>query len=150
MPVIKLQTLINAPVETCFNLSRSIDVHLQSMQQHHERVTGTVATNLMQLHHQVTWKARHWGWPFTLKVQITEIRFARHFVDEVVSGPFKWMRHYHQFRQKGTGTLMIDEFAFQPPLSWLGKLVNRLLSSYLRALLIKRNQYIKQLAETTP
>lgn len=149
MPVISLQTYINAPVEDCFNLSRSVDVHLQSMQSHQEKAIAGTTTGLMNLHDTVTWKATHFGLPFKMKVQITEMRYLEYFVDQMVSGPFKWFRHYHAFEAKSNGTLMTDEFVFKSPLGWLGKLVDRwVLKAYLHKLLQQRNEVIKQAAES--
>ena len=148
MPVIELHTLINARVEECFNLSRSIDLHLQSMQQHREKAIAGVTTGLINLHETVTWKARRFGLPFKMTVQITEMQYPVYFVDQMVNGPFKWFRHYHAFQHRGHQTLMTDEFVFRSPLGWLGKLVdNQILKAYLQKLLIQRNQLIKQTAE---
>ncbi|MFD1255786.1 cell division protein [Mucilaginibacter terrae] len=148
MPVVKLQTHINAPVEQCFNLARNIDLHLTSMQQNHEEAVAGITTGLINLHETVTWKARHFGFPFIMKVQITEMQYANYFVDQMVSGPFKWFRHYHAFLPQGNGTLMVDEFVFRSPLGWLGKLAdNWLLKAHLHKLLTQRNEAIKQVAE---
>lgn len=148
MPVINLQTLINAPVEECFNLSRSVDLHLQSMQSHKEKAVAGVTTGLMDLHNTVTWKAMHFGLPFKMTVQITELQYPNFFVDQMVSGPFKWFRHYHAFQAKENSTLMVDEFVFKSPLGWLGKLVDHwILKAYLHKLLQQRNEVIKQVAE---
>jgi len=150
MPVINLQTYINAPVEECFNLSRSVDVHLQSMQSHQEKAIAGTTTGLMNLHNIVTWKATHFGLPIKMTVQITELQYPGYFVDQMVNGPFKWFRHYHAFEAKGNGTLMTDEFVFRSPLGWLGKLVDRwVLKAYLHNLLQQRNEVIKQVAEST-
>jgi len=149
MPVINLQTYINAPVEECFNLSRSVDVHLKSMQSYQEKAIAGTTTGLMNLHDTVTWRATHFGLPFKMKVQITEMRYLEYFVDQMMSGPSKWFRHYHAFEAKGNGTLMTDEFVFKSPLGWLGKLVDRwVLKAYLHKLLQQRNEVIKQAAES--
>jgi ligand-binding SRPBCC domain-containing protein len=148
MPVIKLQTFINAPVEQCFDLARSVDLHLQSMQQHNEQAIAGVTGGLIDLHETVTWKARHFGLPFKMTVEITEMVYANYFVDQMVRGPFKWFRHYHAFQARNGGTLMVDEFVFRSPLGWLGKLVDNLvLKDYLHKLLEQRNEVIKQAAE---
>jgi ligand-binding SRPBCC domain-containing protein len=148
MPVIKLKTLINAPVEQCFNLSRSIDLHLRSMQHHREQAIAGVTGGLIGLHETVTRKARHFGLVFKMTVKITEMQYPAYFVDQMVRGPFKWFRHYHAFQPHDDGTLMLDEFVFRSPLGWLGKIVdNWLLKKYLHQLLAQRNQVIKQVAE---
>ena len=149
MPVINLQTQINAPVEDCFNLSRRVDLHLQSMQSNKEQAVAGTTTGLMNLSDTVTWKATHFGLPFKMMVQITEMQYAVYFVDQMLSGPFKWFRHYHAFQVHGNGTLMIDEFVFKSPLGWLGKLADRwVLKPYLHKLLEQRNEAIKQVAES--
>ena len=149
MPVIKLQTHIDAPVEQCFNLARNIDLHLASMQRHHEQAIAGVTSGLINLHETVTWKARHFGLPLKMTVQITEMQSPVYFVDEMVNGPFKWFRHYHAFQAKGNQTLMTDEFVFRSPLGWLGKLVDKyILKQYLHKLLQQRNRVIKEVAES--
>lgn len=149
MSIIKLTTHIKAPLENCFNLSRSIDVHLQSMQAHRERAVAGITSGLMQLNETVTWKARHFGILFTMQVKLTELQFPAFFADQMVSGPFKMMRHYHYFKPEAGGTVMTDEFVFRSPLGWLGRAVSKLiLKPYLKKLLLQRNQTIKQLAET--
>jgi len=151
MPVIKLQTHINAPVEQCFNLARSIDLHLESMQQRNEQAIAGVTSGLISLHETVTWKARHFGLLFKMTVKITEMQYPTYFVDQMVNGPFKWFRHYHGFQAQNGGTLMVDEFVFRSPLDWLGKLVdNWILKKYLHGLLQQRNKVIKQAAEGSP
>lgn len=148
MPVIKLQTYINASVEDCFNLSRNIDLHQQSMQQHNEQAIAGVTTGLINLHYTVTWKARHFGFTFKMTVQITEMQSPAFFVDEMVKGPFERMRHYHAFWPQPNGTLMEDEFVYKSPLGWLGKIVDKLIiTKHLQKLLQQRNQLIKQVAE---
>ncbi|GAB2686984.1 hypothetical protein GCM10027037_06340 [Mucilaginibacter koreensis] len=149
MSIIKLTTHIKAPLETCFNLSRSINVHLQSMQAHHERAVAGITSGLMKLNETVTWKARHFGIPFTMQVRVTELQAPSFFADQMVSGPFKMMRHYHYFKAAAGETVMTDEFVFRSPLGWLGRVVNKLiLKPYLKKLLQQRNQTIKLLAET--
>ncbi len=149
MPAINLKTYINASVNICFDAARSIDLHVQSMQQHQEQAIAGVTQGLIGLNQTVTWKAWHFGLPFKLKVKITEMQLNEFFVDEMVSGPFKWFRHYHAFWPQQDGTVMVDEFVFKSPLGWLGSLADRwILKNYLHKLLIQRNQLIKQTAET--
>jgi hypothetical protein len=46
---------------------------------------------------------------------------------------------------------MIDEFTFQAPLGVLGRLAETLfLTRYMKSLLLVRNRYLKQAAESEP
>ena len=50
MPVIDISTVIAAPIERCFDLSRSIDLHLESMSHTNERaVAGVVSAHGISL-----------------------------------------------------------------------------------------------------
>jgi ligand-binding SRPBCC domain-containing protein len=148
MPAINLKTVIKAPVSVCFDAARNIDLHVQSMQRHQEQAIAGVTQGLIGLNQTVTWRAWHFGFPFKLKVKVTEMQLHEFFVDQMVSGPFKWFRHYHAFEPHQEGTVMVDEFVFKSPLGWLGKLVDRwVLKEYLQTLLLQRNQLIKQTAE---
>ena len=61
MGVIRLETFIRAPIERCFDLSRSVDLHILSTAQTNERAIDGVTSGLMKLGDVVTWEARHFG-----------------------------------------------------------------------------------------
>ncbi|WP_230143380.1 MULTISPECIES: hypothetical protein [unclassified Pedobacter] len=59
MPTIILKTSINAPIERCFDLAISIDLHVQSMQSSGEKAIAGKRAGLIGLHESVIWRARH-------------------------------------------------------------------------------------------
>src|SRR5258708_16613137 len=66
----------------------------------------------------------------------------------MVQGVFQEITHRHEFVPQSSGTLMIDLFAFRAPLGVFGKLAETLvLTRYMKALLLTRNRYLKQVAE---
>lgn len=70
------------------------------------------------------------------------------FEDQMVTGPFKSMRHEHYFESVGQGTNMIDIFHYEAPLGLLGKLIDTIvLKRYMIRLLTIRNAEIKLMAE---
>ena len=150
MPTIVLITKINAPVEIVFNLSRSIDLHIESTKQTGERAIGGRTNGLIGLNETVTWRAKHFGIWQNLTSKITVFNPPNLFVDEMVSGAFKSFRHEHHFTAVDAGhTLMKDIFVFESPYRLLGTLVNWLvLKRYMTRLLLKRNEVIKVAAET--
>jgi ligand-binding SRPBCC domain-containing protein len=148
MPVIKLETFINAPVELCFDLSRDVDVHMASTASTGERAVAGVTSGLLQLGDEVTWEATHLKIRQRLTSKITEMDCPRMFVDEMQRGAFKRLRHLHRFKSQDTGTLMYDELSFASPLGILGRITDALfLENYLRGFLVMHNDYIRQLAE---
>ena len=150
MPEIELKTQIQAPVDRCFDLSRSIDLHMLSTQQTNEIAVAGVITGLIRLNESVTWKARHFGVWQKLTSEITEFKYPDYFVDEMVKGAFKSFRHEHYFKEKENNmTEMIDKFSYESPLGILGSLADKLfLKRYMTDLLDKRNQTIKEVAES--
>ena len=149
MPLIHLTTFIAAPAERVFDLSRSIDVHKKSLAHTNEQAVAGTTSGLIKQDETVTWKAKHLGKMRVLKVKISSMKIAESFTDEMVSGDFKNMKHEHHFKSIQNGTLMIDLFSFESPYGAAGKLVNYVfLKRYLRKLLERRNQAIKEFAET--
>jgi len=150
MPTIELITEINAPIETVFNLSRSIDLHMESTKQTGERAIAGRTSGLIELNENVTWRAKHFGIWQNLTSKITVFDFPNLFVDEMVSGAFKSFTHEHHFTSVDDDhTMMRDVFVFESPLGFLGELANKLvLIKYMTELLAERNRVIKVTAET--
>lgn len=148
MPIIELATHINAPIARCFDLARSIDMHIDSMQQSGETAVAGRTSGLIELGETVTWRAKHFGIWQTLTVRITEMEPFNYFTDEMVEGAFKNFRHEHYFYPINNQTLMKDIFSFDAPIGFLGIIANFLfLKRYMRKLLEQRNELVKQEAE---
>ena len=149
MPTIQLETQINAPASYCFDLARNVEAHLASTDQTGERVVAGVSSGMMGLNDVVTWEAVHFGVKQHLTVKITEFAAPYRFVDVQVRGAFHRLKHVHEFIPNGNGTLMKDTFEFEAPFGLLGRLVEKLfLERYMRNFLIKRNAYLKHVAES--
>jgi ligand-binding SRPBCC domain-containing protein len=148
MPTIILKTLINAPIERCFDLARSIDLHIQSMKSSGEKAIAGKKSGLINLHESVTWRARHFGILFEMTNKISTMEYPTFFVDEMVKGPFRKLHHQHQFKIIDAQTEMTDVFEFQAPLGLLGRLVEKIfLKNYMLKLIERRNEVIKFQAE---
>jgi hypothetical protein len=61
MATIKIVTVIDAPIEICFDLARDIDFHVRSMAETGERAVAGRTTGLIRFGESVTWKAHHLG-----------------------------------------------------------------------------------------
>lgn len=149
MPTIRISTKIAAPVERCFDLSRSIDLHQESMAQSRERAIAGVTSGLIGLGDEVTWEARHFGINWRMTSRIVEFHPNNGFVDEMVRGPFSKFRHEHYFEPADRGTLMLDCVDFR---TWPGPqrfCTDIIATMYLRMLLRSRNDAIKSRAEST-
>ena len=149
MPTIRLETAIHAPPERCFDLALSVDLHAQSQAYAHERPIAGVLAGQMHLGDSVTWEAVHFGVKQHLTSQITAYERPSRFTDEMIAGIFQQLHHTHVFVAQPYGTLMIDIFMFRAPLGLLGRLAETLfLTRYMNGLLLARNRYLKQVAES--
>ena len=148
MPIIHLETLIRAPVELCFDLARSVDVHMASTKPSRARAVAGVTSGMMKLGDTVTWEAVHFGVRQRLTSKITVYERPRVFTDEMQRGAFKKWHHTHLFEARGAATLMVDHVRYMSPLGILGRIADQLfLEDYMIRLLAARNKYIKGLAE---
>jgi ligand-binding SRPBCC domain-containing protein len=149
MPLITLTTTIDAPIERCFDLARSIDLHTTSTAQTSERAVAGVTSGLIGEGEEVTWRARHFGIMQHLTSRIESLERPRYFVDRMQRGAFKSMVHRHIFEPRGAGTLMRDELEFEAPLGFLGRIFSALvLTGYMRRFLRSRNAVLKSVAES--
>lgn len=149
MPTIHLATEIKAPIQICFDLARSIDLHKYSVKASREEAIAGVTTGLIGMGGEVTWRGTHFGIRQTLSSRITAFDPPYHFRDEMLKGAFKKIKHDHIFEERNGTTVMKDIFEFVTPYGWLGKFFNYfLLEKYLIKLLQQRNKIIKQTAES--
>lgn len=149
MAIIKLQTEINAPIERCFLLSLSVDLHKSSVSQTKEKAIAGVTHGLMTLNDSVTWQANHFGLKLNMTSKIAAYQKPTYFISEMVKGPFKKLHHQHLFSESNGKTIMTDIFDLEAPIGILGKLAERLfLLSYMKRFLVIRNEYIKKVAES--
>ena len=146
---IHLTTFIKAPAERVFDLSRSINLHKISVSHTDEVAIAGVLTGLINENETVTWQAKHLFKKRQFTSKITLMQKPVHFIDEMIQGDFKRFKHDHHFKTINNGTLMIDMVEFETPYGVLGYLLNKIyLKNYLQKLLIKRNDVIKDYAET--
>ena len=150
MPSIHVTTFIAAPVERVFDLSRHIGLHKISQQENNEEAVGGVTSGLINQGESVTWKAKHLYKTRFMTVKITEMKRPDYFEDVMEKGDFVSYAHKHHFKAVNNGTIMIDELEFETPYGIVGKMLNRVyLSAYMRELLVKRNETIREYAQTT-
>lgn len=148
MTKIKLQTTINAPIETVFNNCRNINLHIKSASKSHEKAIAGKTSGLIENGETVTWIRKHFGFYIKHQSIISEMELPHYFVDEQLNGKFKTFKHTHTFKQENNSVIMIDELEYEVPFGFFGKLFNKLLlKKHLIDFLIKRNDFLKSISE---
>ena len=146
-------TVIRAPIERCFDLARSVEVHLAGNIHSGESAVALagVTSGLPGMAQRVTWRAKHFGVWHNLTSEITAMEPPAWFQDTMVRGIVRYMRHDHYFRSvSGEETGMRDVFCFAAPLPILGPLAETaFLRRYMLVLLRERNAAIQEIAESS-
>ncbi|MBX7181327.1 MAG: SRPBCC family protein [Bacteroidia bacterium] len=149
MPVIVLTTTIQAPIEVCFDLSRSIDLHSQSVSNTKEKAIGGRTSGLIECGEYVTWEAVHFGFKHRLSSKIIELSYPNSFCDTQIKGIFHHFVHHHTFSFQNGTTTMTDTFEFASPFGIIGELFDYfILKNYMTKFLVGRNEFIKKTAES--
>jgi ligand-binding SRPBCC domain-containing protein len=149
MTEFRIETIIAAPIEVCFDLSRDIDFHVRTMAESGERAVAGRTTGLIELGESVTWEAKHLGVRQRLTARITAFERPYHFRDEMTAGAFRSLVHDHRFEVRDGRTVMVDTLTFRSPYGPIGWLVDRIfMKRYLQRLLSLRCVRIRCEAET--
>lgn len=143
------RTIVPTDQATAFDLSLTVEVHLESFEKSQEEAVAGITSGLMALHDEVTWRARHFGIIWKMTSRISALDKPAMFVDEQVRGPFRRFHHTHLFRRIDDRTTeMVDDIVLQAPLWILGWIAERIgLVWYLGRMIDTRNAAIAEMAE---
>lgn len=148
MPTLHLETQINAPAETCFDLMRDIRIHTETTAKTDEKAVAGVTDGMIGLGQTVTFEGTHFGMRQSLTVRVVEFERPQLFVDEMIEGRFKSFKHIHEFTPRDGGTLMRDTLIWTSPFGFIGQIFDKLaLEQHLRNLVTTRNAKLKEIAE---
>ncbi len=84
MGIVKVETMILAPRERCFDLARNMDLHVASTRSTSEKIVSGVSSGLMKLGDIVEFEARHFGITQRLSAKITIFDRPSHFRDSQI------------------------------------------------------------------
>jgi ligand-binding SRPBCC domain-containing protein len=145
---IRVETLIRAPLEVCFDAARDLDLHVKSMAHTGERAVAGRTSGLIEAGEEVTWRARHFGITQHFTSRITAFARPTYFQDSMQRGAFRSFVHDHYFRDENGLTHMTDEIVFAAPLGVLGVIAEKLfLRRYLERLITDRARVIREAVE---
>jgi hypothetical protein len=146
---LKSKRVIHAPIQCCFDLTRSIDVHVYTARGISGKATAGKTSGLAELGDITTWSAKFFGLRFNLTTKIVSSHAPYSFSERLERGIFKRFEHDYTLRDLGEGvTELEDAFTFVSPFGWLGAAFdNCILQNVLRKVMENRLDDIKQLAE---
>jgi hypothetical protein len=142
-------TTIQAPAGVCFDAALDVSVHVASAAFSGERLVepGKLEGHL-ELGNLVCFEGRHLWVRQRFCARITEVVRPSRFVDEMVSGVFKSLRHVHEFEAADGGTIMRDTLAWEAPLGILGQIADVLfLERHMRWFVETKQSHMKRIVE---
>jgi ligand-binding SRPBCC domain-containing protein len=149
METIRLGTWIDAPVERCFLLSLSVDLHVATALSTRDETSAGATERTIGEGDRLTFKGRHFGVRWRHTSLIEKLRPHSYYRDVMIAGPFHHFEHDHHFAPMDDGTRMRDEVRFSASGGLLRRLASRMfLRKQLKAFLRERNAMIKRLAES--
>jgi hypothetical protein len=146
MRLVSKQT-IDAPLERCFDLARSIDVHVYTARGISGKAIAGKTSGLADLGDTTTWSARFFGLRFRVTTKVVTMKKPFGFSERLERGLFKRFEHDYALRDLGNGvTELEDAFIFESPCGWVGKLFDRfVLQKVMRETMESRLDDIKHL-----
>ncbi|QDU35092.1 hypothetical protein KS4_31700 [Poriferisphaera corsica] len=143
-----IQTVISAPIETCFELACNVDFH-KSLDTNSERIIGGKTSGMLQIDDQITWESTHFGIKQKFVSKITALTSPTHLQDVMVEGAFKSYTHDHYFEKiDDIHTRMNDIIQYEVPMWAIGRLMEiGFMNKYLHNLIESRCNAIKEKAE---
>jgi len=149
METLRLGTWIDAPVERCFLLSLSVDLHVASAHSTRGKPVAGSPQVMIGEGETLTFRGRHFGVRWRHTSLIETLRPHSYYRDVMITGPFQHFEHDHHFAAMDDGTRMRDEVRFLARWGLLGRLASRtFLRQRLKTFLMERNAMIKRLAES--
>ena len=147
---LKTITHIRAPIERCFDTARSLAAHAESAKFSHERlVPPGKLEGFLELDDLVCFEGRHFGVRQRFCARIVEMERPRFFVDEMVRGAFKSLRHVHAFDEADGQTTMTDTLDWEAPLGILGRIADALfLERHMRWFVVTKQTALKEMIES--
>lgn len=144
-----MTTLLNAPIDVCFEMSLDIEIELKAARHQSIRAVAGVTAGVMRSGDIVTWEAKQFGIWLRHTTLISCYERPIYFQDSMVRGIFRSFVHDHFFTSlSDERTEMRDVLTFSSPILLLGVLSERLIGrSRLVDLLTRRNEIIKSKAE---
>lgn len=148
MPVIELQSHIDAPAEVCFDLTRNMDLLSEFLKPLSGRAVSGFTQGLIGPGDHVIFNFGFLNLFLELKSEIVEYKRPVEFCDRHTSRLFSRSVHTHIFEPAGNGTCMRENYEFEFFCRFLSqKPFILVVMALIRWQLARKMRLIKQIAE---
>ncbi len=149
MTAIRCEVIVRAPAERCFDLARSVDLHVDSSAGIAARAVGGRRGGLSGEGDETVWSARFFGVRFSMTTRIEDFVFPTRFGDRMTRGLLRRFEHVYRFQPLDDGSCaMSDELVVEASFGLVGRWMERFyLARRMDELVRSRLEHIKRVAE---
>lgn len=148
MQELQLTTMIYAPVDRVFDLTRCVSLHKRQFDHHNIIPLNGKTSGLLEMRDYTRWEGKLGGKKRQFVMEMMEIKRPDFYRDEMRKDFFEFFRHEHYFKGIDNGTIMIDQIKYQLPHGVIGRLINKTCAEKeILDYLDERNNIIKGYAE---
>lgn len=149
METIRLSIWINAPAERCFSLATSAAFQRALARASLRTKSGEVSGGMLGVGDRLLWPGSYLRMRVSYATRIDQIRPVLFFREVADGGYFPHLEHEHYFTVLNDGTRVRDEVRFRLPAKGLLRPLSApLLRRYLREQIARRNELLKEAAES--
>jgi ligand-binding SRPBCC domain-containing protein len=149
MEKIEFSTNIKAPIHRCFDLARSIDFRKISFGDLNEKSVAGCTAGLIGAQQHVLIQSTLGGFRMSTNLKVEKFNPPFFFSYEIVESAFHSIVHDYYFYDISEETVMINHLYYRTRWGLAGNLLNLLfLNSYLKRLVTKRNDLLREYAES--
>ena len=124
---VRHEVRVRSSVGRCFDLARSVDLHVDSSQEIGARAVAGRTSGLSGAGDSTTWSARFLGLRFSMTTRLENFSPPAGFGDRQTRGLLRRFAHIYRFAlAPDDGCLMSDELTVEAPFGPLGRLMERL------------------------
>ena len=149
MITVRHEVRVRAPPGRCFDLARSVDLHVDSSREIGARAVAGRTSGLSGAGDTTTWSARFCGLRFSMTTRIENFSPPASYGDRLTRGLLRQFAHVYQFEPvPDDGCVMSDELTVEAPFGPLGRIMERFyLARTMRGLVQQRLEHIRRVAE---
>ena len=149
MTTVRREVRVRAPAARCFDLARSVDLHVDSSTAIRARAVGGRTSGLSGAGDETTWSARFLGVRFSMATRVGDFAPPVSFGDRLTRGLLRQFAHVYRFEPTPDGgCVMSDELTVAAPFGLAGRLFERFyLTRKMRGLVRQRLAHVKGVAE---
>ncbi len=148
MPKLQFTTLIHAPIQRVFDLTRCVSLHKRHFEKHNIVPVLGKYSGLLDPRDHVSWKGKFGRKVRQIAVEVTEMKAPGYFKMEFQKDLFDQFSHEVYLTGIENGTIVMDHISYElPPKTFSLNLNNRCVKKWVTDLLKERNALCKEYAE---